>query len=129
MLSTSNYECEFETTVSTRSCLLYNFNNAFMISSVGIVAYSCTYCGNESSKLKPDVFIKKGCITSFVDSPSCRIVSRSIFRSRGLYTMFIVFLLAGSPGDGGREPVSSIGLVVNSMLFLLSFVSLREGGD
>src|SRR6266545_6221235 len=61
------------------------------ISSKGMVAYSWTYCGNESSKLKPAFFIKNGCITSGVAAPSCLIVSRSICRFRCLYIKTFFF--------------------------------------
>ena len=62
------------------NCFPYSFSNTSIICSNGTVAYSFTYCGNESSKLNPAFFMKKGCITSGVASPSCRIFSRSITR-------------------------------------------------
>ena len=66
------------------NCLLYSFSSTCIICSIGIVAYSCTYCGNESSRLNPAFFMKKGCITSGVASPSWRMFSRSMCRSPGL---------------------------------------------
>jgi hypothetical protein len=60
-----------------------------------MVAYSCTYCGSASSRLKPAFFVKKGCITSGVASPNCRICNRSICRRRGWYTR-----LEGGPAEG-----------------------------
>jgi len=77
------------------NCWLYSFNNALVISSIGMAAYSCTYCGSASSRLKPAFFVKKGCITSGVASPNCRICKRSICRRRGWYTR-----LGGGPVDG-----------------------------
>ena len=105
-------------TLSTFSCLLYNFRSAFMISSVGIVAYSCTYCGSEFSRLKPAVFMKKGCMTSGVASPSCFSVSLSITLCRGRYVRPAVLFVAGKPGDGARDAFSSTGPVVGAICML-----------
>lgn len=68
------------------NCWLYILSNTSMISSNGMVAYSWTYCGRDSSRLNPAFFMKNGCITSGVASPSCLIVSLSIRRSLGLNT-------------------------------------------
>lgn len=67
-----------------------------MISSIGSVAYSCTYCGKDSSRLKPALLVKKGCITSGVASPSCLTVKRSILRVRATYVISSGFFTGAS---------------------------------
>ena len=106
-------------------------SSAFIISSVGIVAYSWTYWGRESSRLNPAFFMKNGCMTSGVASPSCRIVKRSILRVRGAYTSSVFFFPLGAEEEAtpeGPAPPDEDGSPIAPKVTDVGDITFAEGG-